>query len=297
MNILRLIPEAGGETIEISQDSVRVGRDLGSDVHLRDASVSRKHADIQKDEDDWVIVDHKSGNGVLLDGVRTERGVLLPGQRLQLGVLRFRVEIDRGDDGKTVILDRSPLTPGDSTLILGPGGPGVGRHGSGGRASPGLPGALFGALGALAVIAVALLGYALGSRREAVAPPAPVPLAPMATVTPTPPSPVETATATPKAARRAATRHRASLLISADTRAEVFVDGRRIGIVQPRKPRRVSVSPGEHVVRFRVGQSRHDRLVKVIAGEQSVVRYRKPKTSRGVANPSDQHAEANPPTP
>ena len=119
MNALRLHPLNGDPTLSIEQDFVTVGRDASSDLQLKDASVSRRHAEITLRGEDWVIVDQNSGNGIHIDGRRTHEATLLPGQQLQIGNLKFKVEIDRGDDGSTVVLGRSPLLedPGDRTLL------------------------------------------------------------------------------------------------------------------------------------------------------------------------------------
>ena len=85
MNVLRLIPEEGGEPVTISLDHVLIGRDPDSDIHLRDVSVSRRHAEIRRTDDEWVVIDLESGNGVFLDGERTPVGVLGPGKMVQFG--------------------------------------------------------------------------------------------------------------------------------------------------------------------------------------------------------------------
>ena len=276
MNTLRLIPEEGGDAIEITADHTRVGREPGSDVHLRNASVSRQHAIIEKNDDEWVITDRKSGNGVLIDGVRTAVGVLLPGQLLQLGTVCFRVEIDRGDDGSTVILDRSPFSDKDSTII-GAGSferTAVGQGGAdrSGRFSSALPIAA----GVIGLAAIAALGLFLRSEREADDRAAALAeaLSAMPTVTPPTPTPVPP-TPTPTPVRRVVARPRGSLLISTDTTADVLVDGRRIGRLRAGRMRKVPVSPGEHIVSFRIGKTRHDRVVRVRARQQAAVRYRR----------------------
>ena len=80
MNVLRLHPDGGGPPVVIDQPSMRVGRDSTSDVHLRDASVSRHHAEIEKRDEDWWIVDQNSGNGIRVDGKRTHESMLQSNQ-------------------------------------------------------------------------------------------------------------------------------------------------------------------------------------------------------------------------
>ena len=71
MNVLRLHPANGDPTIIVEHAIALVGRDPSSDVHLKDASVSRRHAEITRRGEEWVIVDQNSGNGIHVDGRRT----------------------------------------------------------------------------------------------------------------------------------------------------------------------------------------------------------------------------------
>ncbi len=267
MNVLRLVPELGGEAITIDREKVLIGRDPACDVQLGDGSVSRRHAEIQQADDEWVIADLKSGNGVLVDDVPVTHAVLLPGQRVQFGNVVFRVEIDRGDDGSTVILGRSPLAR-DSTM-MSPGQP----------AEPAIRGQ--NPLPVIALVAASVMAVALGLAaafyvfrrppQKRAATPAPTPVA-VASVrpAPTPAPPTPTPTPTPK---REVARPRGSLLVSTDTRAVLLIDGQRHGTIPAGGLRRIEVAPGEHIVSFLVDGTRHDEVVRAKAHEQSVVRF------------------------
>ncbi len=267
MNVLRLVPDLGGEVVTIDQEKVLIGRDPACDIRLGDGSVSRRHAEIQRADDEWVIADLKSGNGVLVDDVPVTHAVLLPGQRVQFGNLVFRVEIDRGEDGSTVILGRSPLAR-DSTIVS-PGRP----------AEPVIKGR--NPLPIIALIAASLLAVAVGfaaafyafrrppQKRAATPPQTPVAVASVRP-TPTPAPLAPTPTPTPK---REVARPRSSLLVSTDTRAVLFIDGQRHSTVQAGGLLRIEVSPGEHIVSFLVDGTRHDEVVRAKAYEQSVVRF------------------------
>ncbi len=269
MNVLRLIPEQGRDTIVIEQDLVSVGRDPASDVHLRDASVSRRHAEIQKGgHGEWVIADLHSGNGILVDGVRTSRSVLQPGQRLHIGNVGFHVEIDRGDEGSTVILKRSPFAArDDATMLVDPP---PDHRPLGPRPSEGRTPLL------IAVVAVAGLAAASAGllalyrpRPPAPRPPAPVPTplaAAAAAPTPSRVPPTEAPVQTPAAPRSA-------LLITADAPAEVLIDGQRRGAIEADRPQRMSVVPGDHIVTLVAADGRHEQVAHVSPFEQSVVRF------------------------
>jgi predicted component of type VI protein secretion system len=288
MNVLRLIPEQGNEAIAIDQDRVLLGRDPASDVHLRDASVSRRHAEIRKGLDgEWLIIDLDSGNGVLIDGVRTPEGVLESGQRLHIGNVAFRVEVDRGDGGSTVILKRSPLARASRTTVLEAPPPDL-WPASQPPSAP--PTALV--VTALVVSALVVASFGLLALYW------PRPQAPARTAAPLPtPLPSEAERSTPNPVPAApppvtvAAAPRGALLISADVRTELMVDGQRSGAVDAGGLRRLGVVPGDHIVSFLVAEARHDQLVHVNAGEQSVVRFSGGATSL----PSPSPASAPPP--
>lgn len=270
MNILRLHPEGGGPPVVIEQAIVRVGRDAGSDVHLRDASVSRHHAEIEKRGDDWVIVDQNSGNGIRVDGQRTNQANLLPGQQLHIGNLRFRVEIDRGNDGATMMLGRSPLLDDvtDQTLLAGappvfPPPPSEEKAPPRSLAGPITVGAII-----LIALAIGLGAYWLDQtakvEEKAAATPAPTPFpTPVPTLTPEP---------TPPPTPAPTKRPTGTLLVSSDIATTVSVDGRVVARLKPAELRRVVLAPGEHIIRFESDDVRSETVARIRVNEQTVVR-------------------------
>lgn len=304
MNILRLHPEGGGTPVTVDADATRVGRDAGSDIHLRDASVSRQHAIIERRGDDWVVVDLGSGNGTRIDGGRVKEATLLPGQELRFGNLAYRVEIDRGNDGATMVLGRSPVPrvdPDKTMLSSGPPSleaaegpefagtlaaprpqvPQVPRtpQPSAVPATPTRSGPSIPLLIAVAVlIGLGLAAVALkGSRRpKPVAPAASTP-APRPTATPTPvptptPTPTPAPTPTPKPRPARVARPTGTLLVSSDIDARVVVDGQTVARLKAGGLRRLSVSPGEHLVQFVSDEGTVEVVARVRVNEQTVVR-------------------------
>ena len=78
----------------------RIGRGLSVDVHLDDASVSRRHARIVERNGRAVILDDRSLNGTWVNGQRIEAAILSDGDEILLGrvVLHFvEVAEDAGD--------------------------------------------------------------------------------------------------------------------------------------------------------------------------------------------------------
>lgn len=78
----------------------RIGRGLSADVHLDDASVSRRHARIVERGGRAVVLDDRSMNGTWVNGRRIEAAMLSDGDVIVLGqvVLQFlEVADDYGD--------------------------------------------------------------------------------------------------------------------------------------------------------------------------------------------------------
>jgi hypothetical protein len=87
---LCLVP-AEGEPFVLTRDHVSVGRDAAADLVLRDSSVSRRHATIERAGGGYEVVDQKSANGTWLNGQRVARAPLAAGQSLRFGVVTFEV--------------------------------------------------------------------------------------------------------------------------------------------------------------------------------------------------------------
>lgn len=79
-------------TWPLSKEAVVIGRMEGCDVIIPDPGISRRHAEVRREGDEWVIVDLGSTNGTEINGARVNRHRLAPGDRLLLGdtTLEFR---------------------------------------------------------------------------------------------------------------------------------------------------------------------------------------------------------------
>lgn len=79
-------------TWPLSKDEIVIGRSDGCDVMVGDPGLSRRHAEIRREGDEWVLIDLGSTNGTEVNGRRINRHRLTPGDRLLLGetVLEFR---------------------------------------------------------------------------------------------------------------------------------------------------------------------------------------------------------------
>jgi hypothetical protein len=82
-------------TMPLSGPLIRIGRHKDNDVRLADSSVHRYHALIQCTlEADFVITDlsGENGNGVRVNGERTERAHLTDGDVIELGRAKLKFE-------------------------------------------------------------------------------------------------------------------------------------------------------------------------------------------------------------
>jgi hypothetical protein len=79
-------------TWPLSKEGIVIGRQKGCDVMIPDAGVSRRHAEVRREGDEWVVIDLGSTNGIEINGRRVNRHRLTPGDRMLLGetVLEFR---------------------------------------------------------------------------------------------------------------------------------------------------------------------------------------------------------------
>lgn len=85
----------GGEelkTYPLDGDRLVIGRLEGSDVQIDDPGASRKHAEVRRKEDDFLIVDLGSTNGTLVNEQQISEQPLEDGDRITIGttVLEFR---------------------------------------------------------------------------------------------------------------------------------------------------------------------------------------------------------------
>lgn len=86
--MIRSGPQAG-ERFSLSRATTRIGRHPDSDVSLDDISVSRRHAEIERQGDEHVLRDVGSLNGTYVNQRRSDSVVLQQGDEILIG--RFRL--------------------------------------------------------------------------------------------------------------------------------------------------------------------------------------------------------------
>lgn len=80
--------DAGAKFV-LDKDVVSCGRDSGSDIFLDDVTVSRKHAQIRRDDAAFTITDLGSLNGTFLNRRRVDTERLSNGDEIQIGKFKL----------------------------------------------------------------------------------------------------------------------------------------------------------------------------------------------------------------
>lgn len=98
----RLILESGKEPQEYTLgDLTRLGREPGNEIVVNDGGASRRHAEVARDGDGFVLKDLKSANGTYRNDERVDTVRLAEGDRIKIGavVLRFTLESESASSG------------------------------------------------------------------------------------------------------------------------------------------------------------------------------------------------------
>ncbi len=88
-------PKAGAR-YSLDDDVVTVGRHPRSTIFLDDVTVSRRHAEVHRDQPDYHIRDVGSLNGTYVNRIRVDVAELTDGDEIQIG--RFKLVFVHGAD-------------------------------------------------------------------------------------------------------------------------------------------------------------------------------------------------------
>ncbi len=83
-----------GKRTVLSDEKVVLGRSRECDVVVEDPNVSRRHAEVRRSGDGWVLVDLGSTNGVKVNGRRVGEAALSPGDEITLGLATLSFETE-----------------------------------------------------------------------------------------------------------------------------------------------------------------------------------------------------------
>jgi hypothetical protein len=81
-----------GRRVGIGEDPVSIGRLPECDIVLSDPNVSRRHAEVRRRGNDFVVVDLGSTNGTKVNGAGVRERVLVDGDEITVGGTHIRFE-------------------------------------------------------------------------------------------------------------------------------------------------------------------------------------------------------------
>jgi hypothetical protein len=81
-----------GTRVAIGDEPVTIGRQAECEVVLEDTNVSRRHAEVRRQGDEYLLVDLGSTNGSKVNGTRVKQQALSDGDEITLGKTLIRFE-------------------------------------------------------------------------------------------------------------------------------------------------------------------------------------------------------------
>ncbi|MBI3448445.1 MAG: FHA domain-containing protein [Acidobacteria bacterium] len=113
----QLVYRVGEEerSLVLDRGETVMGRGPECQLQLTDYGISRQHAKVTSDGDDFVCIDLNSRNGTRVNGARITQVVLADGDEITLGKypLHFRRQLSE----KVVVSEGRPITEGGATVI------------------------------------------------------------------------------------------------------------------------------------------------------------------------------------
>jgi len=109
-----------GSIFTIEDLPVVIGRDTTATLCIADASVSRRHSQIEKEEEDFVILDLESLNGTFINDVPVKRRKLQHGDRVRIGDSQFiflRHDGDLNSKSSEVRFDDGQIVSGSTLQV------------------------------------------------------------------------------------------------------------------------------------------------------------------------------------
>jgi len=108
-----------GETFPLTTDEVFIGREPTNHIAVLDATASRRHCSIHREDSQFQLRDRESRNSTFVNGVPVTEHILRHGDQIRVGqsLFVFREPGDTNTTGDAVLEYDS--TPAGSTVILG----------------------------------------------------------------------------------------------------------------------------------------------------------------------------------
>ncbi|CAN5254644.1 hypothetical protein BH10PLA2_BH10PLA2_10970 [soil metagenome] len=95
-----------GKQFELDDQVVSIGRDSTSRIRLHDTEISRRHAELRRSGDAFLIADLGSVNGTFVNDIQITESALHPGDRVQVGQSLLLYSASKRGSGRTDLADR-----------------------------------------------------------------------------------------------------------------------------------------------------------------------------------------------
>ena len=106
-----------GPDITLDRAMVVVGRHPSCDTRLSSLRVSRHHCCMTRENDQVVVRDLGSTNGIRINGMRVETASLRPGDELSIAHIRYRLEGEADSEQASDPAIREPDSTPDSSRL------------------------------------------------------------------------------------------------------------------------------------------------------------------------------------
>ena len=109
-----------GSIFTINEETFVIGRETAANVCIADASVSRRHTKIEKNDNGFVITDLESLNGTFVNDLPVKSRVLQHGDRIRIGDSQFIFLTEEGDlasRSSEVNIDEAQVVSGPTLQI------------------------------------------------------------------------------------------------------------------------------------------------------------------------------------
>jgi len=100
-----------GQTFQLQQDVMTVGRDKNMDINLDIASISSRHASITREGNRYTLRDLDSTNGTMVNGTKIKIAQLKPKDILLLGSVEFMF------DGEDIEVDEDNVVAATQVIV------------------------------------------------------------------------------------------------------------------------------------------------------------------------------------
>lgn len=129
---LRVLNGPAAGQVHVVAAGATVGRAAECTVVLGDASISRRHASLERDAAGWLVRDEGSRNGLWAEEARVQELRLADGAEFRLGEVRLRFVADAAEresvpaaaiELEEIVLDDEPLAPAAPRAAAAPQAP------------------------------------------------------------------------------------------------------------------------------------------------------------------------------